>query len=83
MKYTKMSFHQVPRFRSTSAQETNVVCPTCSAGKLTTRFSCLSTVFHCDHCSTRFTLADLASQLVEDEFDRLADLVEERLSDRI
>ena len=83
MKYSKMSFHQVPKFRHQPAPETNVGCPSCGKGKLTTRFSCLSTVFHCDQCETRFTLADLAATLVEEDFDRLADIVEERLSDRI
>lgn len=83
MKYGKLSYHRVPQFRSASAHETTVDCPSCGKGKLTTRFSCLSTVFHCDRCKTRYTLADLAAVLAEEDFDRLADIVEERLSDRI
>jgi len=63
--------------------DTGVTCPRCSGGELTLRLSCLSTRFVCPACRQRFDLGQLLRLVTPADFERLAVLVEGRLSDRI
>lgn len=65
------------------ARGTGVPCPACGEGELEVRFGCLSTRFACATCAKPFDLADLVQRLDEEQFEILAGLVGDRLSDRV
>jgi len=65
------------------ARGTGVPCPACGEGELEVRFGCLSTRFACSKCREPFLLADLVERLDEGQFETLAGLVGDRLSDRV
>lgn len=65
------------------SMNTRVKCPACCEKQLETEFSCLQTIFVCPHCQTRFSLAQLAQQVDEQQFNLLEEIVGGRLSDRL
>jgi len=67
-------------FRS---QDTAVTCPRCGEGTLLVRRSCMEVRFQCQACERGFLLADLVRVLDAAAFDALAELVGDRLSDRL
>ena len=62
---------------------TGVACPACTGTDLIVCFSCRQTSFYCRHCGREFDLGELHRALTGEAFDRLARLVEERVSDRV
>lgn len=65
------------------AQRTDVPCPACEHGALVIHRSCLQTSFRCAGCGERFGLEHLARLLDDARFAELAELVGDRLSDRV
>ena len=63
--------------------DTGVTCPACSRGLLTVRRSCLQTHFECEACHGRHLLSELVQPLSDEDFALLAEVVGDRLSDRI
>jgi 4-hydroxy-3-methylbut-2-en-1-yl diphosphate synthase IspG/GcpE len=62
---------------------TGVGCPECQAATLDLVTSCLATRVCCPGCGRAFTLDQLAARLDDEAFARLAELVGDRLSDRV
>jgi hypothetical protein len=63
--------------------DTSVLCPACGEHTLRARFSCLGTGFDCPRCHAVFQLSDLVDRLDEAQFEALAAVVGDRLSDRV
>jgi len=63
--------------------ESNVTCPVCNTGKLTTMFSCLEADFTCSECGKRQSLAELVRVTTDEEFTSLAEMVADRFSNRV
>jgi hypothetical protein len=63
--------------------KTDVGCVECQTGELLARTSCLEVRFVCESCHLVFDLADLAPRLSDSEFSKLADMVADRMSNRI
>ena len=62
---------------------TGVGCPACADGELAVGFSCRATRVACRACGRRFELGELSRILDEAAFERLAEAVGDRLSDRV
>jgi hypothetical protein len=65
------------------SKTTSVRCPECRAATLDLIASCLTTRVFCPACDRAFTLDQLATRLDDEAFARLAELVGDRLSDRV
>lgn len=64
-------------------RESNVPCPVCNKGKLTTMFSCFDADFICPSCGKKQPLTDLVKVLNDEDFTTLAEMVEDRFSNRV
>ena len=63
--------------------KTDVDCPGCRQGKLFVQRFCRQTTLECTICQKGFTFEDLATRLDDETFDKLAEAVQDRLSDRV
>lgn len=63
--------------------DTGVSCPDCRDGTLVLHRFCVRTTLQCSRCRVAFSLADLAGRLGDEPFERLAEAVGDRLSDRV
>lgn len=68
---------------SPHARPTSVCCPRCGGAPLVLERSCLATRFFCPACGRRCGLEALARELDDAGFAALAELVDDRLSDRV
>ena len=66
-----------------SPRDTAVTCPRCGKGTLLVRRSCTQVRFQCQACEHSFLLADLVRVLDDAAFAALAEVVGDRLSDRV
>jgi hypothetical protein len=64
-------------------ENTGVPCPCCGRAALVIQRGCLHTRFVCPGCSTPFGLEQLARLLDDARFASLAELVGDRLADRV
>ena len=71
------------RKRRYGSRETDVGCPGCGTGMLHVIVSCTSATVTCRDCHAAFTLGELSERLAPDDFTRLADVVGDRMSDRV
>jgi len=60
-----------------------IACPDCPDQTLTLRLTCLAAWLSCPACRRSFSVEELAPKLDEATFERLADLLGGRLSDRV
>lgn len=58
-------------------------CPECGAATLASLFTCHEAMFRCPDCGAVLLLSELVHRTSEDEFSRLADVVNDRFSDRV
>jgi hypothetical protein len=70
-------------FRPWGRVETRIPCPDCGAERLLAVRSCARSYCHCEACDRRFTVAELAPRLSDEQFERLAEAVGEHLSNRV
>ena len=72
--------HPLGRFAD---RDTGVRCPECGDADLTALFTCHEALFRCPDCGAVLLLSELVHRTSEDEFSRLAALVNDRFSDRV
>jgi hypothetical protein len=70
-------------FRPFGRVQTSIACPDCGAEGLFAVRSCARSYCQCDACSGRYSVAELAPHLSDEEFERLAEAVGEHLSNRV
>lgn len=58
-------------------------CPVCDGSNLSLVISCLATRLWCAICNQTYSLEQLAPRLDERAFARVAELLGDRLSDRV
>ncbi len=73
----------ISRWGYRSRVETDVLCPECQEGTLGLRFGCLNTALVCGRCQRAYQLSELVHRVDEVQFERLAQRVGDRLSDRV